>query len=234
MSKFPAHFRHRTQLVPIVFVAIGLLGIGLPSSYGQIALPTAMPSATVAPVQVGSPTPSPTATPVGPGAFSPPSIIDVYQLARTPSITITLGALAKNSLAARLKRLRAIANDELPVPANIIQPLQRGGVFDEINLGYFAADALMPATSVTLQFDVGRAGASIWVQPLDGGTILVQDAGGNPVSSQDGSAITLNAAGQAAFSFQPLAQAGRYQVLVRLDNVSTVLPFVLLDPNMDN
>ena len=160
--------------------------------------------------------------------------LDAYRLARTPTVTLTLGLPAKGSLAKSTKP-GALAGDDASAVPGPIQPQSHNGVFDEINLGYLDGSGKAPApANVTLQFDASRAGMTVWVQPLDGGAILAQDSSGSPVSSPGGCTLVLNTLGQLVFGYQALTQMGRYQVLIRLEDVSTILPFVIPSPTQDD
>ena len=66
-----------------------------------------------------------------------------------------------------------------------------------------------------------------------GGVVLLPDASGNPQSHPEGGSVLINVLGQATFAFQSPAPAGRYQIVVRLDNVSTILPFLVADPSLN-
>lgn len=161
--------------------------------------------------------------------------LDAYQAARVPVVTVSLPqpAASPNKLDRRLARLAATAagaGDLLPTPPTI---QAHGRIFDEVNLGDLLGGQA-PATAVILQFLATRAGATVWVQPLDGGAILTQDAEGKTVTNAGGAPLVVGALGQLNFSFQAPARPGRYQVLIRLDSVSTLLPFVILDPSGDN
>lgn len=151
-----------------------------------------------------------------------------------PIITLTLGAPAKRGFAARLAKLNALAGNDVSSTPSLFQPQVRNGLFDEINLGYLNGSAAPSPASVTIQFDVALAGATVYVQPLDGGAILAQDADGNPLNSPAGCNLTLNALGQTTFGYQAPPQIGRYQVLIRVGNASSVLPFVVSDPSQSN
>lgn len=165
-----------------------------------------------------------------------PVSLDTYTALRTPSVTLTTGTFIKGSLAAKLANLTAQANNsDTPATPSLLQPQARNGVFDEVNLGYLdGSGKAPPPVNVTLQFDASRAEVTVWVQPLDGGTILAQDANGKSISSPAGCTVVLDASGQLVFGYQALALPGRYQVLIRLDNISTILPFVIPDPSQGN
>ncbi len=206
-------WRFLTVLVPAVFSF--LLVLQTPSAWAQ----------------------QPAVSAGGSGLGTTPLLtLDAYNALRTPSISLTLGKLVKGSLAAKLAKLNALADgSDTPAVPGLIQPQSRNGVFDEVSLGYLDGSGKPPApVNVTLQFIAARAGATVWIQPLDGGAILGQDADGNPISSPGGCAGVLDASGQLVFGYQALALPGRYQVLVRLDNVSTILPFIIQDPSQDN
>lgn len=160
--------------------------------------------------------------------------LDAYRAKRTPVITLNLGKPRKGSFAAKLAHINALAGADAATatPLDQIQPQSHNGVFDEVNLGYLNGGTA-PAAGIALQFDASQAGETVWVQPLDGGSILTQDIDGNPVSSPAGCTFALDASGQVAFSYQALALPGRYQVLIRLGNVSMMLPIVIPDPNQD-
>lgn len=159
-----------------------------------------------------------------------------YNTLRTPSITLTIGTLAKGSLTDRPTNAGALAAGESRSGGTgLIQPQSRNGVFDEVTLGYLDGSGKAPVpVNVSLRFDTSHAGAAVWVQPLDGGAILTQDANGKPVSNPGGCKVVLDASGQLVFSYQALAVPGRYQVLIRLDNVSSILPFIIPDPKQAN
>ena len=213
LSFWPLDQRALTLLSPWAFVFLLMLQTPLARAQQSVASASGSTTGTVAPVGLGT-----------------------YNGLSTPSITLTVGALAKGSLTTKLANLTAVAaGTATPSTSGLIQPQSRNGVFDEVNLGYLDASGKAPApVNISLQFDASRAGATVWVQPLDGGAILSQDANGNPISSPGGCAVVLDASGQLVFSYQALTLPGRYQVLIRLDNVSSILPFIIPDPNQDN
>lgn len=213
------------------------------SAYAQLLVEGPLPTATVVPEATSSPSPSPTpkaspdpsplpTTTPTPSDGSTTTVTDGsgYRQVRTPVVTLSLGNTAKTSSAAKGSS-KSIATDGITnEPPATYQPQQNSGIFDEISLGYLDGTTTAPTANVSLQFDAGRAGANVWVQPLDGGKITVLNANGALVTSSDGVSIPLSALGQLSFGFQPPAKIGRYQVLIRLDNVSSTLPFVILDP----
>ena len=170
-----------------------------------------------------------------PGA-TPPAVglvgLNPYTQARTPTLTVPAGAGATSGSNARLNKLAALAGSDVTTPATV-QAVN--GLFSEVSLGYLDGSGKPPApATVTLQFDASVAGTTVWVQPMDGGAILSQDASGKPVSLPGGTFLALDATGAATLSFQAPARTGRFQVLIRCQNVSSTLPFVVLDPSVDN
>ena len=207
--------RHRgpglLNAAPLVLAAI--LGAGLASARAQALLPTAPPA--------------PAATPGN-------TDLTAYRLARRPTVSTAIAFPASGvptqNLATTWKAGALPVAGLLPT---ILQPHTVGGVFSEINLGLLQGANPPPPATVTLQFDPANAGALVWVQALDGGTLQAQDPSGNPVKMGAGGWIQLDPTGQMSFTFQVPAASARYQVLVRLDNVSSVLPFVVPDPTLN-
>ena len=81
------------------------------------------------------------------------------------------------------------------------------------------------ADQVTGEFDAARAGAFVWVQTLDGGVLQAVDNDGQVVTADGGFLMELDAAGKVNFNFQAPTASNRFQVLIRLDDVITILPF---------
>ena len=206
--------------------------------------PTCRAQATAGPTQTApTDTPAPASTPFPGLPGGVPLTPDPYIVARTPAVTLTFASVqaatsarGPSAASAANVALAASANgaEVTPPATNTVQPVWHYGVFDEINLGFLSDGTAPPPTSVSLQFDTSRAGASVWIQPLDGGTINFQNADGSTGSDPQGVFLTLDAQGTLTFAFQAPAQAGRFQVLLRLDNISSFLPFVVLDPSQDN
>ena len=172
----------------------------------------------------------PVASPVKAAVINPLPL-DAYHLLRTPAATLTLAVPTTVTLPVLSTLTPGVAPVATPAP---LQPLARYGVFDEVNLGFLDKSGNPTPAAVYLQFDPSRAGSGVWVQPLDGGQIATWDANGKAVYSNAGAFLPIPVTGQVAFSFQALARSGRYQVLIRLDSVSTIMPFVILDPSLDN
>ena len=219
-------------------LVIALLLADVAFAGAQISLPIAVPIATATPAPIN--TPAPTASPA-PAATPGTTVIDgitdlgAYRQARQPTASVAITFPVKNILSLPTQSL---ATRTLPAsPASqaagvlsTLQPTALDGIFSEVNLGFLSGSNPPPPATVTLQFNPSRAGTAIWVQTLDGGSLQTQDAEGHAVNIQGGGWIELNAAGQISFTFQAPAFSARYQVLVRLDNVSSVLPFLVPDP----
>ncbi len=224
------------------FLLLGLISLlsGVKSGDAQTALPTATEAPAISPIPAASPAPTASLAPnVSPGTIVTPGAIDLtaYNQARQPSAKIavifpvsTISALPQQGFATHVDAKAAATSAAATGIATALQPTLLGGVFSEVNLGYLNGAKLPPSARLTLQFDASRAGAAVWVQALDGGTLQTQDATGNSVDIAGGGWIELDSAGQISFTFQAPALSARYQVMVRLDNVSTVLPFIVPDP----
>ena len=75
--------------------------------------------------------------------------------------------------------------------------------------------------SITLNYNVACAGASVLVEPLDGGAI-----NGSP----GGKMVTVGADGTLTFRFQAPSGPGRYQVIARLGDTEVGFPFDVANP----
>lgn len=196
-----------------------------------------------------APVPTPAATPevtVTPGLPAASDAAD-YRAARTPQANVTLAGGTPLAQTAQSRAAATGLNDDLGAPLTFAAV---GGVFPTIDLASAsgisaagkqtsttkaspartAAAAALPPATVTLNFDPMRAGTVISVQMFDGGTLSAQNADGNTVTSQEGFLMEISPAGSVSFTFQAPDRPGRYQVAVRLDNITTVLPFVVPDP----
>ncbi len=224
-----------------------LLGAALPggSSWcrAQSPQPPATPGATVSPGGSLTPAAGPGTPPAGTPATPP---LDpkgkpdwaAYRAALTPAVSVLLTAPgAKSDLPGQSKNAK-ISKLAPPAPGKgasaLVQPEVSGEAIGEINLGSPVGTVPPPAATVTLQFDVAHTGKRVWVQTLDGGSLQTPDAKAATIKAGGGCWIPLDKAGQLVFSFLPPAAYGRYQVLVRLGNVSTIVPFVVPDPAQDN
>ena len=190
---------------------------------------TDVPVADPAPVVVATPSPAG-------GNTGTLGVTDLsgYVQARRPSISVVIAVpgstSAQNGASTGTPALQA-AGTTVAGPSTTMQPQILGGVVGDINLGVLNGGNPPPLATVTLQFASTRAGALVWVQTLDGGTLQAQDAGAGMVTAQNGFWMELNTLGQVTFTFQAPASPMRYQVLLRLDNIPTVLPFVVPDPD---
>ena len=165
-------------------------------------------------------------------------MVDAYRRARTPSVNVVLTAASPK---ASLPAQSAAANVVRSTPAAAgqaatatLQPqIIAGGLLGEVNLGALSGST-PPAASVTLQFDPANAGTQVWVQTLDGGILQAQDSTGQTTTAAGGFWLPLDNTGQLNFTFQAPAQSSSFRVLIRLGNISTILPFVVPDPSQDN
>ena len=182
---------------------------------------------------VGTPTPGPI----------PADVEAAYIAARTPRAIITVGNPASTD--PQMSAVKAPRKDA-GVRSNQAAMSAGGGMFPATFLispgGAPAAKGTKAGTSaaprsgggvppvdVTLQFDPTRAGALVWLSMLDGGNLSALDAQGGVVNAQGGFFMEISAAGTVAFTYQAPNIGGHYQVVARLDNVSTVLPFDVPD-----
>ena len=162
-----------------------------------------------------------------------------YNAARTPQATVVLGTPPTTSTTSSV-------NAQVTAAINTVQPAATGGVFTQVDLraaavsrprkggtsGANGTSGTLPAlATVTLTYTVDRAGDAIWGQPLNGGTVSVVDGAGKTITSNNGFALEIGPAGTTSFCFQAPAASSTYQVLTRLDNVATVLAFLVPDPN---
>ncbi len=194
-------------------------------------------TATPAPTPADGSAPQITVTPGVPSQAD----IAAYNAARTPLASVVLGtsptATLTGTSSAKAQTLAAI---------NTVQPVATGGVFTQIDLSAAAVSrpkkgrtsaangtsGSPPAlATVTLTYTADRAGDAIWVQPLEGGTVSVVDDTGKTIASNDGFLLEIGETGTTSFYFQAPAASSTYQVLTRLDNVATVLAFLVPDPN---
>lgn len=177
-----------------------------------------------------APSPAPTAAP-SPEPPAPPAPAATPEPSPTPEVRLTVvpGALdgamleahreARRPAASRVN-LPGVAPDEA---ARELTPARQGGRHEPISLRGQALSGKAQPAAVALRFDPARAGANVWVHPVDGGTV-----DGKP----DGRFLTLGSDGVLSFSFQtPLGRSDVFHVVVRLDNVETVLPFEVPDPD---
>lgn len=185
-------------------------------------------AATATPSPAPVPTPAPGASPA-PGATVAPTATPLPTVAPSPEPTfsVTHGALDGLVLEAyRLARRPVSLQVRLPalggLAATELAPVTVAGRATPISLrGQALSGQAQPAT-VALAFDPTRTGAKVWVDPVDGGTIDGQPGG---------RLVTLGVGGTLAFTFQaPVGRSDRFHVVVRLDNVDTVLPFLVPDP----
>ena len=65
---------------------------------------------------------------------------------------------------------------------------------------------------------------------LGTGTLTADDGAGHTYDGSKGFFLTLDANAMATFNYQAPNASGTYQVLTRLENVATVLPFFVPDP----
>ena len=153
-----------------------------------------------------------------------------YAKARTPTASVGLTLGSATAVPPQNPLTQLIQTD---AATTLLQPQVIGNVFSVVNLGALSGNTPPPPAAVTLQFDPARAGTKVWVQTLDGGTLQTLDSSGQAVAIQGGYWGTLNAAGQLIFTFQAPSASARYQVVVRLDNVSTIVPFVVPEATGD-
>lgn len=231
---------------PTIHPAIRLGRIAAPAPITYLKVLASIAFVWVAPTHAQTTTPAPTpadeSTPqitVTPGVPSGGDIA-AYKAARTPLASVVLGTpgitASPTTSTAKAQTLAAI---------NTVQPVASGGVFTQIDLSAAvtrptkgrtsavggASGSLPALATVTLTYTADRAGEAIWVQPLNGGTVSVVDDSGKTIVSTDGFMLEIGTASVISFCFQAPAVSNTYQVLTRLDNVPTVLDFLVPDPN---
>ena len=161
------------------------------------------------PGQTAQPQPVITFTP----GLPDPSVTAAYTAARTPLVGVALGNVI-NAVAAA------------------IQQAVQGGVCTQITLlppAKTSASA-QPVATVVLTYNPSRAGELVWVQMLGAGTLTADDGAGHTYDGSQGFFLTLDVNAMATFRYQAPNVSGTYQVLTRIDNVATTLPFFVPDP----
>lgn len=96
---------------------------------------------------------------------------------------------------------------------------RQGGRFESVGLRLDDDGVKVQPANFSLTFGAAHAGKPVWVHPVDGGTVDGQPGG---------RFVTLGADGALAGVFLPLAEAGLYHLVVRLEDVQSALPFWVL------
>ena len=211
-------------------LTLALLGLSI-TTHAQttllVATPTEPPAASPAPSPTGGDTPTVTVTPGLPSAAD----LAAYNAARTPQATVVLTPVSTPG------STTAAVNKTTASTALSAQ----GGVFSQIKLPAApspngnktsrtsTASSSQPVATVVLAYNATWAGQVVWVQVLNGGTLTAADDSGIQYTAGDGFLLMLSTEGATTFNYQPPAVSGTYQVLTRLDNVTTTLPFLVPD-----
>ena len=149
-------------------------------------------------------TSTPTSVAIPTVAPSPPNgatDLLAYQAARLPlSVNLSVGTVSL---------------------ARFLNPNLLAGTYDSGSLPSPAGLGPAPVSVAVLYDYAQHAGKTVFVQPLNGGSI-----NGQPGAQR----FTVNPDGLVAFSFQPPARPGRYPLALRLDNVEAGLRFLVFDP----
>lgn len=194
-----------------------------------------------------TPPPFPTFPPLAPttppvqGPLPTGADMAAYQQARTPSASVALAPSSPTKTPSTQSFGQPAAPDAVTVQAS-------GGAFGLIPLGSSATPLSVSrhshqnsaassqgngGVSVSLQFDSARASSPVWIQTLDGGSFQTTDENGQPQTIIGGLGIPIGADGKVSFVFVPPAADGRYQVLIKLDDVTNIMPFMVGNPQAD-
>lgn len=216
-----SRFIRATLLARLTALSLAVLPMAARSQTVVPPAPTPPPPGVVAPV-----------TTVTPG-LPDPAEIEAYNAARTPVASIVLGSAPAVSTTAAASSPGGKTTNLRPVAA--------GGAFPQIDLSTAPAKgksstAATPNTqvsptlaTVTLTYHADRAGSSVWVQTLGGGTLSVVNETGTTISVTDGFPLEIGPTGVVVFSYQAPSASNTYQVTTRLDNVVTTLNFLVPD-----
>ena len=221
--KLPVFSSGHRSLFPLVHGAVfcGLLaGVSL-----------ALPNATQA--QTAASLPPATLTP----GLPDPSVIAAYSTARTPLVGVALGAAQTGggttssvstvnaAVTAVPQRVQDGVCTQIVLHRPATGPSKRSSATSAT-----AGATSQPVVAVVLTYDPSRAGEMVWVQMLGTGTLTADDGAGHTYDGSQGFFLTLDANAMATFNYQAPNVGGTYQVLTRLENVATVLPFLVPDP----
>lgn len=164
-----------------------------------------------------------------------------YQQARTPSaVVVPAPTTPVSQTTPTQSTLPSSQADSPPIQAS-------GGAFNVIPIGStpatgFASEGnplastgtARPAAagvSVTLQFEAAKASTPVWIQTLDGGSLQTADENGQTLTTIGGLSLPTGADGKVRFVFVPPAADGLYQVLIKLEDVTNVMPFMVGNPD---